>query len=101
MKINKKTSRYTNVRIRCYGEIETRVMITYQPWSKMLFMFNDKWLVDMYVNLLLASLNKMLIAEVTRSGPTENARTLSRRICSYRDVPPDAIFGLYELTLRL
>ena len=47
-------------------------MITYQQWSKMLFMFNDKWLVDMYVKLLLASLNMMLIAVATCSGPTEN-----------------------------
>ena len=35
----------------------------------MLFIFNAKWLVDMYVNLLLASLNMMLIAEATCSGP--------------------------------
>ena len=47
-------------------------MITYQQWSKMLFMFNDKWLVDMYVNLLLASLKMMLIAEATCGGSTES-----------------------------
>ena len=38
----------------------------------MLFMFNDKWLVDMYVNLLPASLKMMLIAQATCGGLTEN-----------------------------
>ena len=47
-------------------------MITYQQWYKMLFMFNDKWLVDMYVNLLPASLKMMLMAEATCGGLTEN-----------------------------
>ena len=47
-------------------------MVYDQQWSKMSFMFNDKWLVDMYVNLLLAYLKMMLIAEATCGRPTEN-----------------------------
>ena len=56
-------------------------MIIYQQRSNMFFMFNDKWLVDMYVNLL----PSVLEDDADCRGDlwwAHRDRTLSRTICS-------------------